>query len=410
MKRFLILIKLNIKRGLHNLVWQIIGAIALIFIVGAIAFCGNNFMTAISSNNSISPINLAVIMNDDSLMAQTISDAITTNEHLSSSIIFDFVDEASAFSGLENGHYIAAVIIPNDTVDSILNGTNTPIEIVFPKNSGLEAVIIKEIADAAATLLGSAQAGVYSIYDIYDQYDVAKYTDKAVFRMNLKYISFVVGGSNLFESTIISVSGALSLMEYYICGGIVLFMMLIAINYFSIANRLDSVSSKTLSLQKTPLLLQELANYIGITVSQILTLLIVAIPATAILKIYDILITPKEWLKLILTIFIFTIVSSAYVYFISRLTKHNLSRIMISFICTLVMCFLSGCFIPSVMLPDLLTSIASLLPTSCMMSCITKIMCGIWSNTAIFCCLIWSIVLFTLGVYCTYISRGKELR
>lgn len=410
MKRFLILTKLNVKTGLHNLLWQIIGAIALIFIVGAIAFCGNNFIVSVTSNISTPPISLAVVMNDDSAMAQSISNTITSNDQISKNIAFDFVDKKQAFSGLEAGRYIAAVIIPNNTVDSILDGTNVPIEIVFPENAGLEAVIIKEIADAAATLLSSAQAGVYSIYDIYDEFNVSKYTNSAVLRMNLKYISFVVSGTNLFESNVISGSGSLSLIAYYTCGSIVLFMMLITINYFSIANRLDSISSKKLSLQGTSLLLQELANYIGIIISQIITLLIVAIPATAILKLFGITLLQNYLDKLVIILFIFTIVSSAYVYFISRLSIHNISRIMISFVCTLIMCFISGCFVPSLMLPKIFNQVSILLPTTYMMNCLTKMIYGLWNYTSILGCLLWSIFFFIIGICCSYVARRRELR
>ena len=62
--------------------------------------------------------------------------------------------------------------IPENTVKSIMNGENQPIEIEFPENSGYEAAVFKECADAAVQLLASAQAGIYTIYDFYKEYGI----------------------------------------------------------------------------------------------------------------------------------------------------------------------------------------------------------------------------------------------
>lgn len=410
MNRFGTLTKLNIKKVFHSIVWQVLGAIGLVFLTGAITFCSANFLTAISSNADSSPINLAVVMYDESVMAQTISGYITSNEEISSGMLFDFVDETTAMRGLETGTYIAAVIIPTDAVDSIMDGTNTPIQIVFPENSGLEAVIIKEIADAAATLLSSAQAGIYSVYDIYEEYGASQNIDKAVFSMNLKYISFVVGGSRLFEVTETSSTGSLSSLNYYICAGIVLFMLLIGVNYLATAHSLDSITSKKLSLTGTPFILQELSGYISIVVGQLVTLAIVALPAVPILNIFGISISMEYIGLLILVICLFTLVSSGCVYIVSRISRHSLSRIMITFISTLIMCFISGCFVPSLMLPEALDKVGKLVPTTYMMEGLTSAMCGTLNIPALLGCIGYSCILLLVGICSSYLSRRKELR
>lgn len=410
MKRFGILLKLNIKKAIHWLPQQFIGAIALIFIVGAIAFCGGNFLTSVSSNISTSPLNLAVVMYDDSLMANSISQTITSNDKLSEAIAFDFVDENTALDGLEQGSYIAAIIIEKGTVDSILDGTNTPIHIVFPKNSGLEAIVIKEIADAAATLLGSAQAGIYSMCDIYDEYGASSQINSALFSMNLKYISFVLGASSLFEVNEVSATSSLSLITYYTCAGIVLFMMLFSINYFPITDKLPSVLSKKMSSEGLNFILQESASYIAILVAQLTTLILIALPAVPILSIFNISIDYMHIGYLILILFIFTLVASSFVYAISRISSHNISRIMLAFFLALIMSFVSGCFVPTAMLPEAIQIIDKAVPTTHMLAALTTAMTGHNNLTAILCCLGFGAILFFIGSLASYIHLRKELR
>ena len=44
----------------------------------------------------------------------------------------------------------------------IMDGTNTPVTIVFPENAGLEAAVFRELADAGTQILKTAQAAVYA--------------------------------------------------------------------------------------------------------------------------------------------------------------------------------------------------------------------------------------------------------
>ena len=70
MIRFKTLLQLNIKRAFKALPQLIFGATALIFLVSAVAFCGNKFLYGtISEMASSEKYPVAIIMEDDSLLA-----------------------------------------------------------------------------------------------------------------------------------------------------------------------------------------------------------------------------------------------------------------------------------------------------------------------------------------------------
>ncbi len=410
MNRLRSLIKLNIKRAFQSLFSLVFGAIALICLVGAIAFCGSEYLYGSISDTQIAPLNLAVVLKDDSTLAQNISNGISSNSDIKKSIAFHFVDEDIAISGIEQGLYICAIVIEENTADSILNGYNIPIQIVFPQNSGMEAILIKEIADAAATLLSSAQAGIYSMYDIYNAYDADKYLDGALLRMNLKYISFVATGANHFNTTELSATGSTSVLMYYICCGLVLFILLLGINCFSFCHMLPAVTSKRLSINGTSFVSQELTAYIAIIAVQLVTLIIIAIPAISILSIYGISIGSNMVLPLCTSIFIYILLSSAFTFFVSRLTVHSISRVMISFIFTIVMCFICGCFIPLAMLPDIFQTISQFLPAHYMIDVATSFMSGHIPYAALLICLGYTVIFVSLGCVSSYTHLRRELR
>lgn len=411
MERFKTLLKLNIKRAYKSLFQLIIGAIALIFLVSAIAFYGTEYLYGgITGSMDSQGFRLGVVMNDSSTLANTVADRITAMKEVSGTLSFVFTDEEAAMDMLAAGELLAVIIIPEDTVDGIIHGDNRPMQVVFPENSGFEAIILKEVADAAATLLGSAQAGIYSIYDFYKDNDALSYRKDAVNRMNLKYINLAATGINMFESNEITATGETSLMTYYISGALVLFMLLLGMNCYSFMNRMTPDATKRLSLSGCPVILQGLADYMAIALVLLTTVGIILVPASFIMNIFGMSLSVTGMFALLLIVPVFVLLAAAFIYFIGQLTLHNMSRIMITFFLTLVMCFISGCFIPSVMLPDILQSLSCLLPAKYMMDLAANLLSGSFNGIALSACLAFTVLLFLAGSLCSHIRLRKELR
>ena len=261
MARFKTLLQLNIKRTFRALPQLIFGATALIFLVSAVAFCGNKFLygtlSEISTENKF-PV--GIIMEDDSKIAKTVADALLNMKAVNENLDINFTEKETAIEMLKAGEIIAAIHIPKDTAHGIMTGANTPMTIIFPEDSGFEAIIIKELADSVTNMLSSAQAGIYSIYDFYDENEAADQIDAALLRMNLKYINIAATGNGMFDKTVVTASGSVPLMTYYICGALVLFILLFGINCFNCRLNLSSYSSKSLSLHGTPLIAQGLSS------------------------------------------------------------------------------------------------------------------------------------------------------
>ena len=411
MERFKTLLKLNIKRAYKALFQLVFGAIALIFLVSAIAFYGNEYLYGgITSSAQSAGFKLGVVLNDTSPIADTVVNTVTGMSQVSDTISFEFTDEEKAMDMLIDGEVMAVMVIPEDTVHGIMHGDNTPIQVIFPENSGFEAIIIKEVADAAATLLSSAQAGIYSIYDFYDDHGASSYRKEAINRMNLKYINMAATGMNMFDETTVSATGSTPIMTYYISGALVLFTLLLGMNCYTFIARMSPDATKKLSLSGCPIILQGLSDYIAIALVMVTAIGIVAIPAALIMGIFDISLSTTGIVALLLIIPVFILLASALVYFISQLTLQNMNRIMITFFIALVMCFISGCFIPRVMLPDFLQILSKILPAHYMMNLAGSLLAGSFDGIALAMCLVFTIALFLAGCLASHIRLRKELR
>ena len=220
-----------------------------------------------------------------------------------------FTTKEEAITMLQEGRILAAVHIPKDTANNIINGTNTPMNIIFPEDSGFEAILIKELSECVTTMLSSAQAGIYSIYDFYGDMNADDKIDSALLRMNIKYIQIAATGNNMFEKTVVTATGSVPLMTYYICGALVLFSLLFGINCYTCRLNLSSYSSKRLSLNNTSILHQGLSSYISIGLGQLITVAIVVIPAVFILKMFNLQLNGTAIVGLIFTIPLFIMIS-----------------------------------------------------------------------------------------------------
>ena len=410
MTRFKILLQLNIKRTFRALPQLIFGATALIFLVSAVAFCGNKFLYgSLSSITEGEKMTVGVILDDDSKIATTVVDALLGMKEVTENLDIIFTTKDDAIQKLKDNEIIAAIHIPEDTAKHIIDGTNTPMNIIFPENSGFEAVIIKEVADSAGTMLSSVQAGIYTIYDFYEDHGQDDMIDSALVRMNLKYINVTATSGNMFENTTVTATGSIPIMTYYICGALVLFILLFGINCYNSRLTLSNYTSKKLSLHKTPVLCQGLSTYISTYIGQFTAIVIVAIPSVFILRMFNLTLTRPGIVGLIFSIPIFILISSALVYLISSITEHVTGQIMITFVSTIIMCFISGCFIPTIMLPDILQVIDKFLPTHYMIAFCSKFLSGTFDLANLLICIAYAIGIFALGLVITIQRRRKEL-
>ena len=411
MTRFKTLLQLNIKRAFKSLFQLVSGAIALIFLVSAIAFYGNEYLYGgISAGEESMSFNVGVVLFDTSSMANTVVEAVTGMSEVTDTFNFVFTDKDTAMNMLTDGELMAVMVIPEDTVNGIMHGDNTPIQVIFPENSGFEAIILKEVTDAAATLLSSAQAGIYSIYDFYYDHDAADYKKDAINRMNMKYINLAATGVSMFDETSVTATGSVPLMTYYISGALVLFMLLLGINCYSCLNRMPPEASKRLSLSGCPVLMQGLADYISIVTVMLTAVGIIIIPAVIIMGVFGMSLSLTGIMAMFIIIPVFVLLSSALIYLISQLTQQNMNRIMITFFVSIAMCFVSGCFIPSIMLPDTLQTVSRLLPAHYMMKLGANLLSGSFDGISLLMCIIYSVVLLIIGVYASHKRLGKELR
>lgn len=403
MRRFRVWMQLEIKRYIKVFPWMFLAAIALALITSGIGLTGEKMFTAASAENVSDLIDevtsnqeketapgaeetdgrltVAMVVLDNSKAMKLAKAMIENIESITSLINLKYVDEQEGERMLADNEAVVMIIVREKTIAGIMNGRNTPIEVCFPENSGYEAAIFKEFADAAVNMLSSSQAAIYSIYDFYENYGKYRKVDDALERVNMAAITSVLTREKMFLEKEVLVTGNLSVKQYYICSGAVLFVIffsIVFVNHFRSQRKEIGVWMKQSGMGY-------FAQVTASSAAAVIVYLFLFLPAgvgSCLLKsmkngweIWKEISYGQIWIMVFCMVLI-AVVTSAFTLMICRLTDNVLAQVMILFTAAVLQGFVCGCFVPQILLPDVLGELAVVFPVYYMIEVISCIFTG----------------------------------
>ena len=367
------LIKIEIKRVLRFLPQIVVGALALCFIIGIISFSASKVLYERKDKNKV---NIAVSMPEDEKSAKFMFSILKDMKSIKENCNFVQVNnEKVAYKMVEEGEAYGAIIIPKHFVSDIMDGTNTPATVLLPNKSSIEAMLIKDLIDGGTKSLASAQAGIYAITYEYEEVYHERLTKALQDSINIKYFDYTLARESYFNHKEILSTGELTTIEYYICSGLVFFMLLLGIVFskaLSPSNDAFYEKLKSYRISEEIIILTRI-------ISAFVVYMIIAISGFCIyVGISKYLGTDIVIFKIrdyLLLLFVILCVVS-FIVCIFTITESQISGSLLLFISILVMNFISGGFIPTVFLPKPIQSLAPYMLTNVLSKQIGNIFLG----------------------------------
>lgn len=429
MIRFLMLTKLEIKKYVKAFPGLCVAAIMMALIVAGIGLVGIRTLNSTTVNSveelvddvtakntkgdsKGAKIPVAIVIQDESKAMGLATNMLDSMESVNSLLEFYYVDEQDGKELLQKEEVAVLIIIREKTLAGIMNGENTPIEVLFPENSGYEAAIFKEFADAAVRMLSSAQASVYSIYDFYEEYDKYHLRSDPIKRLNMVCITAVLGREKTFQKENVVVTGKLSIPEYYVCSGITLFLMFFSIMLVQFMRRNSRDIAVKLKSAGVGYFRQTIASLAG-PVSAYLLLAVVAGIGISIWKMSDVealeIISIWQIWQVVLMILPMSLVVSSFALMICRLTDHAIAQVMMIFLVSMMQGLVAGCFIPKLLLPDVMEKIEVLFPSYYMISMSTAVFTDSgWQKNMLILCMFVPLFIF-VSVWAEQRKNGRVI-
>lgn len=203
----------------------------LLFVLQIIIICiamGYMGKQVLYKEKIVEPFTIAVVDKEGSAWSNMIINTVKQMKNISELCHIQIEEEAEAEAALKNHEVEAIVTIPEGFVQSVFVGENKPLTVEKPESTMLEGIVVDELISAAARLLSSAQAGIYSTLDYYNAYntDGGQSYNEIMEEINIIFAKDMLSRERFFVEELTSATNALDTSEHYILSGFVMMMVL----------------------------------------------------------------------------------------------------------------------------------------------------------------------------------------
>ncbi len=296
-------------------------------------------------DSGIAEISIAVVgHNDENETLVSLASSMTDIDEYSNFVALDYEE---AMIALEKGEVFAVIELPENVLNSILSGENSPIYLHLSSAKPTESLITLYAGECATDMLSAAQGAIYAVLDKLKEEGL--YNESSVVDVNFDFITFALGRATMYEEEIVSVAGTVSISEHYM-QVVLIFVLLMstAILYPALSSQQNAWQTRLLSIglsKKIP------------TIANLLTTLIVILPICAIVYVLS-----GEFSTLGV-IYTALFVSGFAVLLCSICSSESVASSTV-FAISGAMLFLSGGIIPPILMPSALEPITAFIPTT----------------------------------------------
>lgn len=256
---------------------------------------------------------------------------------------------------LENEEILYLVIVPEKFISSIMNGTNTPLEIIVWDNSSISAYIANEMFISYAKYLGLAQSAVYSTIDTaYNNGLVWDEINTIRTNVNLTFLDRSLNKDSFFNVVDATGEGKASLIQYYLSSAIMLslfFMSFVLMPHLQGHNKAFMVKLNSCGMGRFNI-------FISNWISSILGLYLCFIPCLVGISIIFKAFNPMGLVTAIPALMIVGLIIAL----IATCTRSIFAANMTVLIIGLGIAYIGGGIIPSAMLPRIVQQLSSFMP------------------------------------------------
>lgn len=266
---------------------------------------------------------------------------------------------------LEQGDILYLVLIPEQFVNGIMDGTNTPLEIIVHDNSSLRSYITNELFMSYASCLGIAQAGLYTAYDVMRAhgYEPQKISAQAKF-VDLLYLERFLN-KEAYESRESALSQkGISLIDQYLAFSVMISLMFMSMVLMPLFQQISPGVNKCLQLHGCNTMHILISNFLVMFVA----LIAAYIPCHIAVSIYAKQFHADGFILVLPALLLMAL----FLVMVATWSKNAISANMTILFTTLFFAYMGGGLLPNAMLPNIVKSMSHLLPGSFIHQCMCQ--------------------------------------
>lgn len=348
---------------------MLLQAVLLMFLMGMIAFCGTESM---QRDPLAASVDIVVVVREDNMMTRMALNYVENMESTSKFCHFRQTTEQEGFELLKEGEAAALILLPEQLVEGIMNGTNPTVDIYFPKNAGLGPMLFRELTESGEGLLRVAQAQIYGAYDAAVEYGLTEQLSRMEAEIDSYNLAFALDRLALYDMEKVSAFGSMNVIQFYLASGLVLFLLLAGTAMYPVVQREPAALCRQLERQGTGLAWQNFCQWFcGILCMGMLCAVLWAVMkiGAAFMPDAAALLTAggRNGYSMGARLGILALVvvaATTFIYMLYSLAGSRTSGILLVFLLSVAMVWLSGGLVPSMFLPETMQEVGEKLPTA----------------------------------------------
>lgn len=354
-----------------------------------------------SNAKNYSPMRVAVVNNDTGSTAKLAVNLLSNSKHSFKEVVsLEQMDEADAFSLLENGELAGVIVFPEGSIDGYLVGEDVPITLTVSSASPYEAMLLEQIGDIGGTVLTSGRSGTYTVQRILIEQNETEKFNSLSNKINMSLINKGLSAySDMTEWETLNLSGALLPLSAHHLLCFFVFFLLCSGGFHADFFLTDYNPStlKRLASCKVPAVLIAAVKTLYVTVFNIVLINVFLIAAKKYLKIKS----DADFISVLAAALFVALLSEALFYLFG---KRGATFILAAVsICGLIS---GGGIVPSMLLPDGMSAVSDFFPNRLLYVSLSTVFKADTSRGGTIIVLGISAVLFLL---CTFLIKRKSL-
>lgn len=375
---------LEMKKTIGMFPRMLLQAILLMVIISVIAFCG---IKSMDRDSLAVNVDIGVVVREDNTMTRMALGYVENMESVSQICSFTQMSEEDGFAQLERGEVAALVILPEQLVEGIMNGQNPAVDVIFPRNARLEAMLFRELTESGSGLLRVAQAQIYGAGDTAAEYGLTDRLSVIYTEIDSYNLAFALDRLAMYDEETVSVTGRMSVLQYYVAAGVVMFLLLAGMAAYPVMQQEPPAVQRQLMRQGTGMMWQCFCRWLcgfvcmGMLSGAAWILFKIAgvLAPDAAESVNAALISGRNrgsvGMQAVMIVLI-VITAATFIYMMYSFAGSRTSGIMLIFLCSVLMIYLSGGFIPSALMPQSMQVIGDKLPTAYMIRAFGGLLAG----------------------------------
>lgn len=363
---------LEIKKTIRLFPRMLLQAILLMMLISVIVLCG-----VISMEREPLAVNveIGVAAREDNRMTRMALSYVENMESVSQLCSFVQVAEEEGLRRLERGEFAALVVLPEQLVEGIMNGQNPSVDVIFPKDARLEALLFRELTESGAGLLQVAQAQIYGAIDTARKYELTDRLSVIETDIDSYNLAFALDRLAMYDEETVSATGRMSVLQYYAASGVVLFLFLAGMAVYPVMQGENPALRRQLTKYGMGVLWQSFCKWLcGFICIGLLACVAWVLFRTVILvipKAGDLLTSAlisgrnhgTSFVRMSIVLLMLVTVTM-FIHMIYSITESRTGSILLIFLFSVLMLYLSGGFVPSVLLPQTMRAVGEVLPSA----------------------------------------------